>query len=185
MARDQRNRPDGPDKGEESGTGPTGDLGGIVGRHLIYTYANGWQYELYVKNSTTIDYRIHSGMVGGRWVKDQTVGIVEVVEGVYKVFWTEPTGTSVCLDIVPERRRVHGVIFFPQWVHRHPERTVLFQNEHLPEMERHRDTGPIYPIFVVPEFAAVTFLEECGPDREDVIACPPGELPGGYADRRN
>ena len=43
----------------------------LVGQHFIYTYANGWDYEFYVKNETTMDYRIHSGMVGGRWVKDR------------------------------------------------------------------------------------------------------------------
>jgi phenolic acid decarboxylase len=37
-----------------------------TGMHLIYTYGSGWRYELYVKNATTIDYRIHSGPVGGR-----------------------------------------------------------------------------------------------------------------------
>ena len=43
----------------------------FIGKHMIYTYDNGWEYEMYVKNEETIDYRIHSGMVGGRWVKDQ------------------------------------------------------------------------------------------------------------------
>lgn len=43
----------------------------FVGTHFIYTYDNGWEYELYVKNDHTIDYRIHGGMVAGRWVKDQ------------------------------------------------------------------------------------------------------------------
>ncbi len=47
------------------------EVAGIVGRRLIYTYANGWRYEMYVKNATTIDFPIHSGMVGGRWVKDR------------------------------------------------------------------------------------------------------------------
>src|SRR2546430_3482280 len=55
---------------------PAQDLSGIVGHRFIYTYANGWQYELYVKNDHTIDYRIHSGHVGGRWVKDQNVDLV-------------------------------------------------------------------------------------------------------------
>ena len=54
---------------------PSQDLSGIVGHRFIYTYANSWQYEMYVKNATTIDYRIHTGMVGGRWVKDQEVTI--------------------------------------------------------------------------------------------------------------
>ena len=46
------------------------DLEQFLGSHFIYTYANGWEYEFYVKNADTVDYRIHSGMVGGRWVRD-------------------------------------------------------------------------------------------------------------------
>ena len=33
-------------------------------------------------------------MVAGRWVKEQEVDIVMLTEGVYKVAWTEPTGTD-------------------------------------------------------------------------------------------
>ncbi|MDN8848505.1 phenolic acid decarboxylase, partial [Staphylococcus aureus] len=29
----------------------------FLGTHLIYTYDNGWEYEMYVKNEHTIDYR--------------------------------------------------------------------------------------------------------------------------------
>jgi len=47
------------------------DLSGFVGKHLVYTYDNGWNYEIYVKNEQTLDYRIHSGIVANRWVKDQ------------------------------------------------------------------------------------------------------------------
>lgn len=61
------------------------DLSGLVGKHLVYTYDNGWNYEIYVKNSTTLDYRIHSGIVGNRWVKDQTTYIVRVAKAVYKI----------------------------------------------------------------------------------------------------
>jgi phenolic acid decarboxylase len=57
---------------------PPHDLSGIVGHRFIYTYANGWQYEIYVKNATTIDYRIHSGHVGGRWVKGQQVDLEQM-----------------------------------------------------------------------------------------------------------
>lgn len=39
---------------------------------MIYTYENGWEYEFYVKNQNTVDYRIHSGMVGGRWVQPKS-----------------------------------------------------------------------------------------------------------------
>jgi phenolic acid decarboxylase len=168
---------------QSAGEHPDQDLSGIVGRHFVYTYANGWRYEMYVKNAGTIDYRIHSGMVGGRWVKDQAVHLVRLADDVFKISWTEPTGTSVAVDVMPRRRLLHGVIFFPQWVHRFPERTVLFQNDHLREMTQYRDAGPTYPLFVVPEFATITFLEDAGPDDERVIACAPADLPAGYADR--
>lgn len=29
------------------------DLSGFVGKHLVYTYDNGWNYELYVKKMPT------------------------------------------------------------------------------------------------------------------------------------
>lgn len=89
----------------------------FVGMQMIYTYDNGWEYEIYIKNENTIDYRIHSGMVAGRWVKDQKVDIVKLLDGVYKVSWTEPTGTDVCLDFMLNENRTHGTIFFPKWVH--------------------------------------------------------------------
>ena len=47
------------------------DLSDFLGTHFIYTYDNGWEYEWYAKNDHTVDYRIHGGMVAGRWVKDQ------------------------------------------------------------------------------------------------------------------
>jgi phenolic acid decarboxylase len=164
---------------------PKQDMTAIVGKHFIYTYANGWQYEMYVKNEETIDYRIHSGPVGGRWVKDQQVDLARLAEDIHQVSWTEPTGTSVSVTVLTATRQIHGVIFFPQWVHQHPERTVCFQNDHLDQMIHHRDQGPTYPIVVVPEFADITFLEDRGPDNEQVIAEPPATLPAGYADRVN
>ena len=45
----------------------------------------GWNYEIYVKNGRTLDYRIHSGIVGNRWVKDQEAYIVRVGESIYKI----------------------------------------------------------------------------------------------------
>ncbi|VFS58676.1 Phenolic acid decarboxylase padC [Kluyvera cryocrescens] len=63
------------------------DLSGFVGKHLVYTYDNGWNYEIYVKNDSTLDYRIHSGIVANRWVKDQQAYIVRVGESVYKISW--------------------------------------------------------------------------------------------------
>ena len=164
---------------------PPQDLSGIVGHRLIYTYANGWQYEMYVKNASTMDYRIHTGMVGGRWVRDQVVDLVQLDDDVYKVSWTEPTGTSVVVNILPAKRRLHGTIFFPQWIEQDGTKTVLFQNDHLDEMRAFRDAGPTYPIFVVPEFAKITLYEKVGADDESVIAVGPGELPAGFADRTN
>ncbi|RRO20660.1 phenolic acid decarboxylase [Saccharopolyspora rhizosphaerae] len=164
---------------------PEQNLSGIVGHRFTYTYANGWQYEMYVKNATTIDYRIHTGHVGGRWVKDQEVDLVRLTRGVYKVSWTEPTGTSVSVNVIPDERVLHGVIFFPEWIRQHGERTVLYQNDHLDEMRAYRDAGPTYPIYVVPEFARITLFEHVGVDDETVIATAPGDLPAGWADRAN
>ncbi len=164
---------------------PPQDLSGIVGYRFIYTYANGWRYEMYVKNAQTIDYRIHSGIVGGRWVKDQEVDLVQLDEDSFKIAWTEPTGTSVAVDVMPGKRRLHGVIFFPHWVHEHGERTVCFQNDHLEQMRAYRDEGPTYPIYVVSEFAAITLLEYVGAENDSAVSVAPDELPPGWADRAN
>ena len=75
------------------------DFSGLVGKHIVYTYDNGWNYEIYVKNNTTMDYRIHSGLVGNRCVKDQRVYMVIVGESTYKISWTEPTGTDVSIIV--------------------------------------------------------------------------------------
>ena len=164
---------------------PPQDLSGIVGHRFIYTYANGWQYEMYVKNATTIDYRIHSGHVGGRWVKDQTVDLVALATDVYKVSWNEPTGTSVVVNVLPASRVLHGTIFFPRWIEVDGHKTVLFQNDHLDDMQRYRDEGPTYPIYVVPEFAHITLFEHVGENDETVIDTAPGGLPAGWSDRTN
>ena len=106
-------------------------LADFLGTHFIYTYDNGWEYEWYAKNDHTVDSRIHGGMVAGRWVKGQEAHIDMLTEGVYKVAWTEPTGTDVALDFVPNEHKLNGTIFFPKWVQEHPEITVCFQNEHI------------------------------------------------------
>ncbi|OYO12008.1 phenolic acid decarboxylase [Enemella evansiae] len=164
---------------------PVQDLSGIVGHRFIYTYANGWQYEMYVKNATTIDYRIHSGIVGGRWVKDQQVDLAQIDDGVYKVSWNEPTGTCVVVNVMPEKHRVHGTIFFPHWIEEDGSKTVVFQNDHLDQMRALRDQGPTYPIWVVPEFARITLFEEVGADDDSIISVAPADLPAGFADRTN
>lgn len=157
----------------------------FVGKHFIYTYENGWQYEMYLKNDRTIDYRIHSGMVGGRWVRDQEAHIVRLSDDICKVSWDEPTGTTVSVAINFRERHLHGVIFFPQWVGADPAKTVCYQNEHLDLMRHYRDTLATYPKLVIDEFAPVTFIEDCGRDNQDVIACAPAELPDSYTLRSN
>ena len=147
----------------------------FIGKHMIYTYDNGWEYEMYVKNEETIDYRIHSGMVGGRWVKDQKADIVEIIAGFYKISWTEPTGTDVSLNFVPEQHLMHGVIFFPKWVHEHPEITVCYQNDYIDVMEASREKYDTYPKYVVPEFATITYVGTPGVNNEQVIAEAPYE----------
>jgi phenolic acid decarboxylase len=52
-------------------------------------------------------------------------------------------------------------------------------------MRQFRDEGPTYPVYVVPEFAYITFFEQCAPDDESVVDRAPGELPEGYASRTN
>ncbi|PSW06788.1 phenolic acid decarboxylase [Photobacterium lipolyticum] len=145
----------------------------FIGTHMIYTYANGWEYEIYIKNETTVDYRIHSGMVAGRWVKDQKVHLVELTKDVYKISWTEPTGTDVCLNFMLNDNKMHGVIFFPNWVHEHPEITVCFQNDHISLMEESREKYNTYPKDVVDEFACITYAKNVGANNEKVISKAP------------
>ncbi|TWI45201.1 phenolic acid decarboxylase [Pseudomonas duriflava] len=160
-------------------------LHAFIGKHFIYTYENGWQYEMYLKDERTIDYRIHSGMVGGRWVKDQLAHIVRLSDDICKISWDEPTGTTVSVAINFAERQLHGTIFFPRWVAIDPYKTVCFQNDHLQSMHEYRDAGPTYPKLVIDEFAQVTFIQDCGALNESVIACAPSELTEDYASRLN
>ncbi|GIA77932.1 phenolic acid decarboxylase [Vibrio cholerae] len=156
------------------------DLSGFLGKSFIYNYDQGWRYELYVKNATTIDYRVHSGIVGGRWVKDQTVHISRVGAAIYRVSWAEPTGTSVALTLNLENYVVHGAIYFPRWIVDEPEKIACYQNDHLPLMEAYPDAGPIYPTHVIDSFATLIYMRDCGLNNEQVINCPPSELAEDY-----
>ena len=161
------------------------EIAPLVGKHIIYTYANGWQYEQYVKNERTIDYRIHDGPVAGRWVTDQEAHIARVADGVYQWSWDEPTGTMVSLVVNLHERILHGITFFPAWIPQSYATIAVHQNEHLDEMRRARDAGPTYPKLVMDEFADITYIEDRGRDNADVINCPPDQLPLGYTSRRN
>ncbi len=145
----------------------------FIGSHIIYTYENGWEYELYIKNEDIIDYRIHSGMVAGRWVRDQRADMVKLAEGIYKVSWTEPTGTDVVLNLMIEQKRTHGVAFFPNWVHKYPEITVCFQNDFIKLMEESRNKYDTYPKYIVNEYATITYLKNEGINNETIISEAP------------
>jgi len=149
------------------------ELDDFIGTHFIYTYDNGWEYEWYCKNDHTVDYRIHGGMVAGRWVNDQEAYIVKIADGIFKVSWTEPTGTDVALDFMPNEGHINGVIFFPKWVKEHPEITVCHQNEHIDLMHESREKYETYPKYVVPEFATITYMAKAGRDNDEVIAEAP------------
>lgn len=159
-------------------------LAAFLGKHLFYTYENGWQFEMYIKNAQTIDYRVHSGLVAGRWVRDQQVHIARLADEVCKISWDEPTGTSVSVAINFAERQAHGVIFFPQWIAQDPKKTACFQNDVISKMRAYRDAGPTYPKLVVDKFARITFIEDCGQDVETVIHCSPSDLPEGFLAQR-
>ena len=159
------------------------ELSGFVGKHYIYTYDNGWQYETYIKNERHLDYRVHSGIVGGRWVKNQEAHIVRLAQGMFRASWVEPTGTGVSLVVNLSDRRLHGTIFFPRWVVEAPQKIAIFQNPHIDQMIAYRDAGPTYPLQIVDSFAKITFVEDCLRDDDSIIACSPDELPAGYAAR--
>ena len=89
------------------------EIAPFVGKHYIYTYANGWQYEFYIKNDRTAEYRVHIGIVGGRWVKDQEAHIVRLADNVFKVSWVEPTGTCVSVAVNLAQRRCMARPSFP------------------------------------------------------------------------
>ncbi|WP_031492060.1 phenolic acid decarboxylase [Succinivibrio dextrinosolvens] len=151
------------------------DLKDFIGKHFIYTYDNGWEYEWYCKNDHTCCYRIHGGMVKGRWVTDQEINLFKIADGIFKITWTEPTGTDVALDFMPAQGKINGVIFFPKWVHEHPEITVCYQNKHLDRMYEAREKYETYPKYLVPEFATITYIGDAGADNNDVINETPYE----------
>lgn len=156
------------------------DVQGLIGKQIFYTYDNGWMYEIYVKNAHTLDYRIYSGLVGHRWVKDQKVYIVRVGKQVYKISWTEPTGTDVSLIANLEDMIYHGTIFFPRWIMNDPRKTVCFQNDHLEQMAAYREAGPAYPTEVIDEFATITDVFDRGENNESVVDCGPELLPADF-----
>jgi phenolic acid decarboxylase len=157
----------------------------FVGKHFIYTYDNGWHYETYIKNAYFADFRIHSGLLAGRWVTDTKMHLVRITDDICKMSWSEPTGTCVSLMFDIAQRRMHGTIFFPQWIKQHPKEAIVYENAHDKEIQAFRNAGPTYPTMTVDEFAKITFMEDRGENDTTVIACSSKDLPPGFADRKN
>ncbi|MFI6869017.1 phenolic acid decarboxylase [Nocardia sp. NPDC050406] len=161
------------------------DLSGIVGKHLIYAYDNGWKYELYVRNAETIEFRCLLGPMFGRWSKNQPAKMVRLTDGLYKLAWVEPTGTTTNVILWLPDRRVHTTISYPQWMLDYPESTLGRYEDNLDDIIADRDRGPTYPLTLVSSNGRITFLETRDPDDDTVIDRAPGKLPTGYADRTN
>lgn len=152
------------------------DLTNLVGKHLIYTYENGWQHEIYIKNDSTLDYRVCSGSASNRCVKDQSAYIVQIGQNIYKASWTEPTGTSISVILNLRILLLHCTAFFPRWVMDDPQKTACFQNNHLNEMEAYRAAGPTYPIEIMDQFATITAIDDCGLNNDSVVSDAANEL---------
>ncbi|WP_069164864.1 phenolic acid decarboxylase [Nocardia altamirensis] len=166
------------------------DLCGLLGKHLIYTYSNGWKYELYIKNASTVEYRVHPSKgepnpLTGRWVKDLKAVTARLGDGLYSVAWVQVAGTCASLVINTQQRWLHFAGFLAKWANDNPAPLAGFQNDHLDEILRYRDIGPIAPQMQEDLFATITFLEDRGVDNEDVIAYPPEQVPDGFLDRTN
>lgn len=162
-----------------------GDLSGIVGKHLIYAYENGWKYELYVRNSRAIEFRCLMGPMFGRWSTDQPAKIVQLDGDIYKLAWVEPTGTTTVVIVWLGRRRVHTTICYPQWMLDYPDSTLGRYEDNLDEIIAARDKGPTYPMTLVASTGRITFLETSNLDDGSVINCPPSKLPREYATQTN
>ena len=165
---------------------PDQDLSIILGKHIIYTYENDWQYELYFKNATMAHYRIHSGLVAGRWVTNREVHMTAIGHGMVRVNWLEPVGNIGSMVTNLSERWLHSYFLMPQWIVDNPKATVCHEDKFVEEMLKLREEGPTWPMHIAENaFAEITFIEDVGVDRDDIITCPPDELPPGYAERKN
>ncbi|MFE3053937.1 phenolic acid decarboxylase [Nocardia sp. NPDC059239] len=162
-----------------------GDLSGIVGRHLIYAYENGWKFDLYVRNSQTVAFRCLMGPMFGRWSTAQPAKMIQLSGDMYKLAWVEPTGAVTVLIVWLRERRVHTTICYPQWMLDFPESTLGHYEDDIPQIIADRDQGPTYPQTLVASTGRITYLETREPDDDTVIDCPPAKLPLDYANRTN
>ena len=164
---------------------PEQDLSIMVGKRIIYTYDNGWLYELYFHSDTLLHYRVHSGLVGGRWVTNREITMKGLGAGMVRANWVEPVGNVVALVINPGDRWLHGFFLMPQWIVDNPKLTVCHEDEHVDEMLTLREKGPTWPMhFAEDSFATINVLEDVGAGRDDIITCSPDDLPAEWYSER-
>ncbi|MEU5117154.1 phenolic acid decarboxylase [Streptomyces longwoodensis] len=158
---------------------PTQGISFLLGLHLIYEYTGGIKAELYIKNKTAIDYRLHEGPLAGRWLKSQAAALANLDAGMGTLSWAEDTGSTTSLVINLKDRWLHSSTFFAKWVADNPALTVGYQNDRLTEIHHLRDERPIAPHVHMMQFAKITFSEYCGTDNEQVISGDPAGIPSG------
>lgn len=169
--------------GKERAFDSSPSLEELVGKHIVYKYDNGWEYEAYYKNESTIDYRVRSGKLAGRCVKGQAVHIRRLLQlaeaetesppprKMFMVSWTEPTGTCVTQVVDLDNASMESAAFFPHWVIADPHKSVGFQNpQKLSAIASYRDLGPTYPLHVVNMRGLIHTLLDHGPNDDLLIS---------------
>ena len=117
---------------------------------------------------------------------DRKYHLANIGHDLIRVNWVEPVGNVVAMVVNIKDRWLHSYFLMPQWIVDNPKLTVCHEDEHNEEMLKLREKGPTWPMHIVENtFAEITFLEDVGPNRDDIITCPPDQLPAGYADRKN
>ncbi|MCD9904406.1 phenolic acid decarboxylase [Streptomyces sp. SM13] len=148
---------------------PTQDPSFLVGLHVVYEYSAGIRVELYVRNPSSVDYRVLEGPVAERWVTGQEATVASLGAGTGILSWAEATGSTVSLVINPDDRWVYGSAFFAKWVEDQPHLTTGHQNENLRRILDLRNEGPIAPHSALHQFAKVIAMEYRDTDDDRVM----------------
>ena len=67
-------------------------------------------------------------------------------------------GTLNVLDFIPNENKLHGCIFFPKWVHEHPEITVCYQKVISPIITIRRQTPKLYTVYIPGIYIIIIFF---------------------------
>lgn len=125
------------------------------------------------KKENTIDNRIHSRVVGGRWIKHQKIDLATLTDDIYKISWTKLIETDANISFMPKNNRLHGMILFPKWVYEHLETTSCLQYEFIPLKEESRQKSSIYLKYVASRFTPITDNKNAGLNNENIISETP------------